>query len=389
MNKRSISFLFVFGLILNTLAAQNFPKLGNDTLLDVACWNVEWFGDTGNGPSDETTQFNNVKALLDKTEMDVFGLCEVSNLTTYNTLSTQLATKYDTYISTFSATQKMALYWRKSMFEVIGVETQNILSTENFTFASRPPLQVCLKTKTGTKVDTLYFIVVHLKAISDLDSYNRRKAASGLLKTYVETTLKNKKFIILGDWNDDLDASTYQNAETPFKNFLDAKYTFPSKELTDAGKSSYAFNVNMIDHIMNSKTLDSFYYKGSAKVFDNAATYATNFSNTTSDHWPVYAFYNWQKLTTRVIPTAMAEISSHINLQVYPNPFQEQLQVQCSQPIATIFISDMQGRIWQEQDLSKAYTHQISLDVAGLSAGMYWVNILVGEQWIRKQVAKP
>lgn len=369
--------LFFFGLNLSLVNAQNFPKLGNDTLLDVACWNVEWFGDVSNGPSDETTQFNNVKALLDKTDIDVFALEEVSNLNTYTNLSNQLATKYETYISSFSATQKMALYWRKSMFDVIGPQTQDILTGEMFTFASRPPLQVCLKTLGGTKTDTIYFIVVHLKAMSDLDSYNRRKSASALLKTYVETNLVGKKYIILGDWNDDLDASTYQNQETPFKNFLDAKYTFPSKELTDIGKSSYAFNVNMIDHLMNSKTLDSFYYTGSARVFDNAGTYADNFSQNTSDHWPVYAFYNWKRLTTRVIPASLPE-QSLVKLNVYPNPASESVWLECDKRIEQVKIMDMQGREVFKEVFENG--NQARLNLAHLPSGIYFLQTIMGGQ---------
>jgi len=385
MNKLNCIFFFVFGLNLSTVAAQNFPKLGNDTLLDVACWNVEWFGDTGNGPSDETTQFNNVKALLDKTELDVLGLCEISNLTSYNNLSTQLSSKYETYISTFSATQKMALYWRKNMFDVIGFETLNILASENYTFASRPPLQVCLKTKTGNKTDTIYFITVHLKAISDLDSYNRRKAASALLKSYVESALKGKKYIILGDWNDDLDASTYQLAETPFKNFLDAKYTFPSKELTDAGKSSYAFNTNMIDHIMNSKTLDSFYVKGSARVFDNAATYAVNFSNTTSDHWPVYAFYDWKKLTTLNIPIGNESNERLAEVKVWPNPFSNDITIQLGAPEFMVRLFDMKGSLVYEEDITQ---NEKTINTDGLSSGIYVISVNQNGQTFRAKMIK-
>jgi len=385
MNKLNYIFFLVFGLNLGTVTAQNFPKLGNDTLLDVACWNVEWFGDTGNGPSDETTQFNNVKALIDKTELDVFALAEVSNQNTYNTLSLQLAAKYDTYISTFSATQKMALYWRKNMFDVVGFETLNILTTENFTFASRPPLQVCLKTKTGNKIDTIYFVVVHLKAISDLDSYNRRKAASGLLKTYVETNLIGKKFIVLGDWNDDLDASTYQSAETPFKNFLDAKYTFPSKELTDAGKSSYAFNSNMIDHIMNSRTLDSFYLKGSAKVFDNATTYAANFSNTTSDHWPVYAFYDWKKLTTVTIPIGNESYEKLAEVKAWPNPFSNEITIQLNTAGFEVQLLNINGTRLFESIATQA---EKTINTEGLPSGVYYISINQNGQTFHTKMIK-
>ena len=52
--------------------AQNVPSVGTDSTLDVATWNIEWFGDAGSGPSDETTQFNNVKTVITNSEIDVW-----------------------------------------------------------------------------------------------------------------------------------------------------------------------------------------------------------------------------------------------------------------------------------------------------------------------------
>jgi endonuclease/exonuclease/phosphatase family metal-dependent hydrolase len=372
MYPRNLFLFLILGLSQLTLSAQIFPKLGNDTLLDIATWNTEWLGDASNGPDDEEYQLNNVKALIERTDFDIVALQEVSNVGTYNTLSNLLASKYNTYVSTFSASQKMALYWRKNMFEVVGFETKHILSSENYVFASRPPLQVCLKTVGGTKVDTLYFIVLHLKANSDMESYNRRKSASALLKTYVETELKDKKFVILGDWNDDLDASTYQSSETPFKNFLDAKYTYPSKELTDAGKSSYAFSSTMLDHILNAKILDSFYYKNSARVFDNAGTYADNFSQGVSDHWPVYAFYNWKKLTTYTPPVGVLTYSQSMEVKIWPNPFNEQVSIQLNQPIFKIELFNLTGELVLEAYSS---THSITINTENQSSGSYIIRI--------------
>jgi hypothetical protein len=287
-------------------------------------------------------------------------------------LSNLLASKYNTYVSTFSASQKMALCWRKNMFEVVGFETKHILSSENYVFASRPPLQVCLKTVGGTKVDTLYFIVLHLKANSDMESYNRRKSASALLKTYVETELKDKKFVILGDWNDDLDASTYQSSETPFKNFLDAKYTYPSKELTDAGKSSYAFSSTMLDHILNAKILDSFYYKNSARVFDNAGTYADNFSQGVSDHWPVYAFYNWKKLTTYTPPVGVLTYSQSMEVKIWPNPFNEQISISLNQPNFTIEVFNLNGELVLKENST---VNEKIIQTDKLASGVYFIRI--------------
>jgi endonuclease/exonuclease/phosphatase family metal-dependent hydrolase len=389
MLKAITSFIILFAFSISVYS-QNFPKLGNDTLLDVANWNIEWFGDASNGPTDEATQYANVKAMLEKTDMDVFGLEEISNASTYNTLSIALGSKYDTYISGFSQTQKMGIYWKKSMFTLIPAQTFDIPlnSSDNFAFASRPPLQVCLQTLGGTKTDTVYFLILHMKAYADQSSYDRRVSASVALKSYLESTLAGKKYMVLGDWNDDLDQSIYNSLETPFKNFLNAKYTFPSKELTDAGKSSYAFSVNMIDHQLISKTLDSFYYKGSAKVFDDAANYCSGFSNNTSDHYPVYASYNWKKLTTRVIPAGIKNEVNAIRVQVYPNPANSVVQVNCDRVITASKIFDNLGRIIPIDLNFSMNNQQVQFDINTMEEGVYFLHTYCDDQVLITRLLK-
>src|SRR5215212_4134301 len=110
-----------------TAGISQVPRLGNDTLLDIATWNIEWLGDPGFGPTDENLQYNNVKTVLTQTDFDIIAFQEVSNQNTYLNLSDELAFKYGTFISTYTATQKTGLYFKKSMFEMIAPLTQNIL----------------------------------------------------------------------------------------------------------------------------------------------------------------------------------------------------------------------------------------------------------------------
>ena len=84
------SFLLLFSIIPLIIFGQNIPKIGNDTLLDIAAWNIEWFGDTGYGPTDETLQFNNVKAIIEKTDLDVLALEEMSNSASFISLTNSL-----------------------------------------------------------------------------------------------------------------------------------------------------------------------------------------------------------------------------------------------------------------------------------------------------------
>ncbi len=67
---------FFLGLCLTVLTAcccAQAPKLGSDTLLDIATWNVEWLGNSSNGPTDENMQYNNVKDLIGQTDFDVIA----------------------------------------------------------------------------------------------------------------------------------------------------------------------------------------------------------------------------------------------------------------------------------------------------------------------------
>ncbi|MFN4082841.1 MAG: endonuclease/exonuclease/phosphatase family protein [Bacteroidia bacterium] len=386
--RKTIFILFTIWLNLS-LAQTTLPKLGNDTLLDVACWNIEWFGDVSNGPTDEVTQYNSVKRVLEQTGIDVWGLCEVSNNSTFSTLLSDLSSIYSGVNSTFSATQKMALLYKNSMFTLIPSLTFNIPvnSSQNFQFASRPPLQVALQTKGGTRTDTLFFLVVHLKALSDQDSYNRRVASSAILKSYVETNLAGKKFMIIGDWNDMLRFSTFNQNTTPFKIFLDDNYLFISKRLEEAGRRSYAFSASFIDHIMLSKNVDSLYIQNSSNVWDNAGTFISNFSNNTSDHYPVWGFFDWKKLTT--LPkvdtptTSVKSFNEEYFINLFPNPVINQISITTNLPYWKASIYNSFGTIIKEFD-----SENIENDISNLSIGVYYIQITANNYSAYKMFVK-
>ncbi|HYG16191.1 MAG TPA: endonuclease/exonuclease/phosphatase family protein [Bacteroidia bacterium] len=368
---RYVCFLLYF-LTGYSFCISQIPKLGNDTLLDIATWNIEWLGNTGFGPTDESLQYNNVKTVLTQTDWDVIAFQEVSDHNTYLNLSDELAFKYGTFISTYTPVQKTGIYFKKSMFEMIAPLTQNILLPYSSNpFAGRPPLQVALKTLGGNKTDTLYFIVVHLKAhTGNLQaSYNMRKDAALNIKDYMEQDLAGKKVIVIGDWNDDVDASIYNNSETPFKSFVDAGYMFPTRKLSDEGKDSWAFGENMVDHIMTSKSLDSLYIPASAQIFDNASSYIPNFSNNTSDHFPVYAFFNWKKLTVNppVGPGVGEEEITGQDISIYPNPAYGIINIPVNLEKLTIYSIAGKAVITLDNPGNE-------INISGLENGMYYLT---------------
>lgn len=361
-------------------AFAQVTKVGNDTLLDVACWNVEWFGDatSGNGPSNEVLQYTNVKSVLKNTDIDVWGLAEVSNPTTFSTLLTDLV-DYDGVLSSFSQTQKTALMWKKSKFDVLSYGNVLTESTYSYDFAGRAPLEVALRSKDNNITDTLYFYVLHLKANSgsgDQTSYNRRKAAVGYLKTYLDTIKKGKKCFVLGDWNDDVDESVVYISpnylESPFLNFVSDsnRYFFTSMALSKAGENSYVSSQNMIDHQLITRYVkDSFYVANSAMVMKATAAQISGYSNNTSDHYPVLSRFNMKRYFKPVPPpTGINEIITQENCHVYPNPANHSIHLEIPYPYSRIVLRNGVGELMIEST-------QSDVNVSELPNGLYVLTI--------------
>ncbi len=272
----------------------------------MANWNVEWFGDTANGPTNEVTQLDNVRTVISVAELDVWGLQEIVDTTAFNTLKQRLP-GYDGFLandsrvssgaSYYSDTeQKVGILYRTDVVTVKGA--QLILTSSAYDFGSRPPLRVDLRlTRDGLSMDVVA-IVLHMKALTDAASYERRANAALVLKRYLDTQLPNERVIVLGDWNDDVDVSiswdttTSGYRPTPYQNFLDdmADYTFVTRPLSLTNQRSTVSNTQFIDHQLYSNELAANHVSGSAQVLRPAIT---QYGNTTSDHYPVLSRFSF------------------------------------------------------------------------------------------------
>ena len=135
--KQTVITLHFFIAALSITYSQ-VPQFGSDTLLDVGCWNLEWFGSTGYGPTNEQLQFNNVKQVVNNTDIDIWGFTEMSSYVAYQQLLADLP-QYGGALASYNQTQKTALFYKKDMFEVIS--SNHILTSSSFNYdvASRPP----------------------------------------------------------------------------------------------------------------------------------------------------------------------------------------------------------------------------------------------------------
>lgn len=380
--KANYLIAYIFAVIGAHSTMAQVPSYGTSTRLDIGTWNMEWFGDVDYGPSNETLQFNNVKNVLNATNADVWGLTEVSNSQKFTQLLNELP-QYGGVLATYAQTQKTALLYKKDMYEVIN--QRHVLSTPsfNYDFASRPPFEVTLVTKAPLPVDTLYFVVVHMKAFADQSAYDRRQNASNHLKDiYFENGFVNRKVIVLGDWNDDVDVSIFNGITTPYKNFLDEpeNYFFPTKALSDLGKRSYAsYSGSFIDHIMVTAPMKVDYIASSAIVMDNIATYISGFTNNTSDHYPVLTAFNFGVSTVGINDIALDQQ----NYQISSNGEKIFADGNWS---GKITVYDLSGNLVGE--FEKVDVARAEFSMEQLSSGMYLAHIHAPNAIITRKIMK-
>jgi endonuclease/exonuclease/phosphatase family metal-dependent hydrolase len=284
------------------ISAVVVPAQGTAATLDVGGWNVEWFGDASNGPSNDALQLSNVKDVIAGADLDVWGLAEVVDAVEWNSLKSQLTgytgilasdasvTSGSTYYS--ASEQKLALLFRSSIATVLS--SKIILTANDSDFAGRPPLEVKLHITLNGSTQDVVFIVLHMKAFNDVASWQRRKNAATALKSYLDSTYPTQKVVVLGDWNDDVDTSITAGQASPFASFVSdaADYTYPTKALTDAGVASTVSYPDFIDHHLDTNEMYATYVAGSAKAF-RADSYIASYGTTTTDHYPVITRYNF------------------------------------------------------------------------------------------------
>ena len=281
------------------------PAKGTASTLDFATWNIEWFGDRSNGPGNETLQLENVRDVILGSDLDVWAFQEVVDSAHWNRLESQLTgytgfvaneahvTDGPAYYSGFSNTeQKVGILYKSSVATLLGAKI--ILTGNDYDFGGRPPLEVKLRVSLNGVTEDVVVIVMHMKCCTDETSYQRRLNASNALKSYLDTTYPTQKVWVIGDWNDDVDASISTGKASPYKNFVDdlADYRFPTKALSDAGISSTVSYSDMIDHHLFTNEGEATYVAGSAEVY-RVDQYIASYSTTTSDHFPVLSRYTF------------------------------------------------------------------------------------------------
>jgi len=284
----------------STAGSRRIPSHGSDTTLDIASWNIEWFGDPTKDPSDDALQGDNVRDVIAGTDADIWGLEEVVDVGAWQRLKRALPA-YDGFLANESpvvggrrfyaeSEQKVGVLFKRDMVRVL--EAKIILTQNNNDFAGRPPLQVRMRVTLNGRTEELVLIVLHMKATTDDASWRKRANAADALKQYLDATWPLQRVLVVGDWNDDVDQSLTRGRPSPYDNFVQdvAHYRFITAALSARGVSSTASFHEMIDHHLATNALAKTEIANAVEV-ETMDRLIPNYKRTTSDHYPVISHY--------------------------------------------------------------------------------------------------
>jgi endonuclease/exonuclease/phosphatase family metal-dependent hydrolase len=280
-------------------APLDATSLDRPETIDVGSWNIEWLGANDRGPSDEALQLENAAVVLGQVDLDLVGLVEVVSEESFTSLMESLPGFHgllvtdprveggrDTY---GDDEQKVALVMR-DRFELTGARV--VLREAQWDFGGRPPMEVSLQFEEDGRHRTLDVVVVHFKAMANADGYARRTRAAAALKGWLALEHPRDWALVIGDFNDDLDASTYGARPSPFATFVnDPAYLFTTASLTADEMATTVHFSSTIDHHLATASLARRFVEDSATVI-RPDSWVPNFGETTSDHYPVLTRYD-------------------------------------------------------------------------------------------------
>jgi hypothetical protein len=372
--------------------------LSKEKTLDVVNWNFEFFGATAEqygeeyGPVDEQLQLNNIKRVVDSLNADVVAVQEVSDEVLFSQLASQLGYGYSCsqrYSYSFQGPdnsfppQKVCFLYDTTVVNVLSTRPlfesrydsartidpslfpgYPVGSASSFFSSGRLPYLLNAEVTVEGVTEKISFVVLHAKSGSATDDRARRLYDGQVLKDSLDTYFSGKKFIVLGDLNDDLDQSISVGLSSPYQNFVNDTSYFPvSKQLSDAGARSTLSFGDVIDHQILSRTLEEEYIEGSVQIVA-PFQWISNYASTTSDHLPVITRY---ELTA---PVANFTVTL---LTLSEDSTATEVAVMLSKPAGSAISIPV--------NIAGTASHDVDFSVSPTTAGQIFVNFNEGESY--------
>ncbi|NQV41694.1 MAG: hypothetical protein HQ506_05000 [Candidatus Marinimicrobia bacterium] len=257
------------------------PSIDSDATISIVTWNIENF------PQQGTRTTDRVELILDSLNADFYCLQEIQDKGALEDIVDQLD-QYSVIISDETSFMHLAIVYKQDSF--LPIFTENIYASNDYNFASRPPLLVSFLYEYGGSEQMLNLINVHMKCCND--GVERRHQASILLNDYLSNKMAwgDSNFVIPGDWNDDIyDAD--ESGQYSFEAFLNDSDNFrfvtDSLAATKASRNaSYPSYGSFIDNILISRSLFDEERQSSISTIRLDEVFG-DYSSVVSDHRPV------------------------------------------------------------------------------------------------------
>ncbi len=277
----------------NDLDSIQVDKVSHDNRFEIATWNLKNFPLIGD------ITVNKLSQLIQNLDIDLIAVQELVSIRSFDSLLAKVPgwqghyspDNYDngTY-------QKTGFLYKSSFISLSNLSALYINERTKYGDWAfpRPPYAafVQIKDKTGTIFD-FNLIVVHMKAYGSIKEITQRKLACQLLYNYINEQISagaDPDFIVLGDWNDQLEDSSATNVFLPFLNDS-SNYTFLTKSIIDQPSYIFAPYQNLIDHILITRDCRQEYGEGLTSVLYLDYEFQA-YPTVISDHRPVMAVFN-------------------------------------------------------------------------------------------------
>jgi len=315
-----------------SLTGSSFPK---SETFDVACYNISFFGAGSNNnftPEQIATQVANISTVMQRLNMDVVGIEEMSN----DAALAQLVANLPGYASVVSnrwsysfeppdptfPPQKIGFVYNTTTMTLSSEEPPRVMfeslydsarqnlpdhrltdyptgNPSSFWASGRLPFMATFNATIDGITQKIRIVVIHAKSGGDADGYIRRQYDVKLLKDSLDAFYPNDKVILIGDYNDRMVTSIFTGHPSSYQPYVNdiINYNILTYALDQAGRTSFPSSNGLIDHLAITSEFNNEYISNSTDIED-PRTYIANYNSVTgSDHLPVYSRFQFCKLT--------------------------------------------------------------------------------------------
>ena len=363
------------------------------TTLRVASWNMRWFGNPSMCACDTSLAKANALKILKDMNADVYCLEEVVSTSQLASITSSLGSNFNYTVSPFcsgaqttssfnyASGQKLAFIYNTSKVQNIGTfgllkSTYPNDTSAYYCFSSGrfPYVMKAVLSLNGGLKDTIIFADIHAKAGDLLEDHNRRVCGAQKMTDSLKVLFPGKKIMVIGDFNDYLEgANATGQTVSPYQYLLNNGFSGISLPSLYPTQSTFVGSTShFIDYVVCTPNLKATYIDSSFFIFTETNKYIPDYSNTTSDHYPIMSYFKFN------FPFIFNGINTYENnLFGMVNPSNNTLNlynIENGTAKSSLKVYDMMGKIVYQTLLDNFQTN-IQLIIPNIKTGLYFVEI--------------